>query len=51
MLEKVETGTSTTPFLKFGDRVKIEMLDADGHSIFGSIDQTVVKYNAAARAA
>jgi hypothetical protein len=32
-----------TPFLKFGDRVRIEMLDAEGRSIFGAIDQTVVR--------
>eukprot|EP01040_Poterioochromonas_malhamensis_P023045 gene23045-28152_t len=43
MLEIIETGTATTPFLKFGDQVKIEMLDAKGQSIFGSIDQVVVK--------
>ena len=29
------------PFLKFGDRVKIEMLDADGRSVFGAIDQVI----------
>ena len=28
-------------FLRFGDRVRIEMLDATGQSIFGAIDQTV----------
>jgi len=32
-----------TPFLKFGDRVRIEMFDAQGKSIFGAIDQTVVR--------
>ena len=32
----------TTPFMKFGDRVRIEMLDRDGKSIFGAIDQQVV---------
>lgn len=44
MLEKLETGTATTPFLQFGDRVRIEMLGTDGQSIFGAIDQVVVKY-------
>ena len=29
------------PFLKFGDRVKIEMLDAEGRSVFGAIDQKI----------
>jgi fumarylacetoacetate (FAA) hydrolase len=44
MLEIVEQGEAKTPFLKFGDRVRIEMFDASGHSIFGAIDQAVEKY-------
>ncbi|QKE62773.1 fumarylacetoacetate hydrolase family protein [Aquipseudomonas campi] len=44
MLEIVESGEAKTPFLKFGDRVRIEMFDAAGHSIFGAIDQAVEKY-------
>ena len=43
MYETIETGTPRTGFLKFGDRVRIEMLDAAGASIFGSIDQKVSK--------
>jgi fumarylacetoacetate (FAA) hydrolase len=43
MLEKINTGTMTTPFLKFGDRVEIEMVDAQGRSIFGRITQTFVQ--------
>ncbi|HEY5810514.1 MAG TPA: fumarylacetoacetate hydrolase family protein [Povalibacter sp.] len=43
MLEQIENGNPVTPFLKFGDRVRIEMLDTDGRSIFGAIDQRVVK--------
>jgi fumarylacetoacetate (FAA) hydrolase len=43
MLEQIEQGKPTTPFLRFGDRVRIEMLDAAGQSIFGAIDQQVVK--------
>lgn len=43
MLEQLEQGKPSTPFLKFGDRVRIEMLDARGQSIFGAIDQRVVK--------
>lgn len=43
MLEQLEQGKPITPFLKFGDRVRIEMLDARGQSIFGAIDQRVVK--------
>ncbi|MES2255294.1 MAG: fumarylacetoacetate hydrolase family protein [Pseudomonadota bacterium] len=41
MLEQIETGAPSTPFLKFGDRVRIEMCDHDGRSIFGAIDQHV----------
>lgn len=43
MLEQLEHGAPRTPFLKFGDRVKIEMPDAAGRSIFGAIDQTVAR--------
>jgi fumarylacetoacetate (FAA) hydrolase len=43
MLELLARGTPATPFLRFGDRVRIEMLDAAGRSIFGAIDQKVVK--------
>jgi fumarylacetoacetate (FAA) hydrolase len=42
-LELMEHGKPVTPFLKFGDRVRIEMLDAQGRSIFGAIDQTVIR--------
>jgi fumarylacetoacetate (FAA) hydrolase len=44
MLETIETGAPETPFLRFGDRVRIEMLDADGASIFGAIEQEVREY-------
>lgn len=44
MLEIVEQGEAQTPFLKFGDRVRIEMFDANGQSIFGAIDQVIVRY-------
>lgn len=43
MLEQIESGTARTPFLKFGDRVSIEMLDPDGRSIFGALDNQVVR--------
>jgi fumarylacetoacetate (FAA) hydrolase len=42
MLEQIEHGRPSTPFLAFGDRVRVEMLDRDGASIFGAIDQKVV---------
>lgn len=41
MLEKVETGESVTRFMKFGDTVKIDMLDSKGRSIFGAIEQKI----------
>ena len=41
MVETIEGGAPVTPFLRFGDRVRIEMFDATGQSIFGAIDQTV----------
>ena len=40
-VETIVSGKPVTPFLRFGDRVRIEMLDADGRSIFGAIDQRV----------
>jgi fumarylacetoacetate (FAA) hydrolase len=43
-VETIRFGKPQTEFLKFGDRVRIEMLDADGRSIFGAIDQKVVRY-------
>ncbi|MGE3066267.1 MAG: fumarylacetoacetate hydrolase family protein [Hyphomicrobiaceae bacterium] len=43
-IETILNGKPATPFLKFGDRVRIEMHDAAGETIFGAIDQTVVRY-------
>jgi fumarylacetoacetate (FAA) hydrolase len=43
-LETIEGGKPTTPFMKFGDRVRIEMLDAGGETIFGAIDQVVKRH-------
>ena len=44
-IETIENGAPETPFLRFGDTVHIEMLDRDGKSIFGAIDQKVVQYH------
>ena len=41
--EILKEGKAKTPFLKFGDRVRIEMLGPDGKSVFGAIDQAVVQ--------
>ncbi len=43
-IETIEQGGPKTPFMRFGDTVRIEMKDAAGHSIFGAIEQTVVRY-------
>jgi fumarylacetoacetate (FAA) hydrolase len=44
MYETIEGGAPVTPFLRFGDTVRIEMLDDAGASIFGAIDQRVAPY-------
>jgi len=46
-VEALETGKPVTPFLSFGDSVRIEMLDGDGRSIFGAIEQRIERYVAA----
>lgn len=43
-IETIETGAPKTPFMTFGDTVRIEMKDGAGHSIFGAIEQTVKQY-------
>ena len=43
MLETIESGKPSTPFMSFGDTVRIEMMDEDGNSIFGAIEQQVVQ--------
>jgi fumarylacetoacetate (FAA) hydrolase len=40
-VETLVAGKPSTPFMRFGDRIRIEMLDAGGSSIFGAIDQRV----------
>lgn len=45
MIEKIQTGEFVTPFMRFGDKVGIEMNDKDGNSIFGRIENHVVKYD------
>ncbi|MGH8279724.1 MAG: fumarylacetoacetate hydrolase family protein [Gammaproteobacteria bacterium] len=44
VLEIIQEGKARTPFMKFGDRVRIEMFDLQGVSIFGAIDQLVEEY-------
>ena len=42
-VEALRDGKPSTPFMSFGDTVRIEMLDADGKSIFGAIEQKIAK--------
>ncbi len=44
MLEISERGEPITPFLRHGDRIRIEMTGGDGHNIFGAIDQQVLPW-------
>jgi fumarylacetoacetate (FAA) hydrolase len=44
MIETIVTGKAETPFMRFGDRVRIEMKLPDGQSVFGAIDQKVRHY-------
>ncbi len=43
-IEKIETGAFITPFMQFGDTVRIEMRGEDGESLFGAIEQRVVAW-------
>ncbi|WP_417433506.1 fumarylacetoacetate hydrolase family protein [Kiloniella sp.] len=45
MIETINTGAPQTSFMKFGDTIAIEMMDKEGHSIFGKIDQKIVEYS------
>jgi fumarylacetoacetate (FAA) hydrolase len=42
-LEMIEHGAAVTQFMRFGDTVRIEMLDEKGRSVFGAIEQRVVQ--------
>ena len=41
MIETIRDGKPSTPFMQFGDRIRIEMLDENGNSLFGTIEQQV----------
>jgi len=43
VVEQLETGEMKTPYLSFNDRVRLEVLDEHKQSIFGAIEQTVVR--------
>jgi len=40
-IETIESGAPATAYLSFGERIRIEVTGADGHSVFGAIDQAV----------
>ena len=42
-VETVVGGAPATPYLAFGDRIRIEAIDGEGDSVFGAIDQTVAR--------
>ncbi|MFK7926683.1 MAG: fumarylacetoacetate hydrolase family protein [Myxococcota bacterium] len=41
MIEIIDSGSASTEYMKHGDHIRIEMLNEDGHSLFGAVDQTV----------
>jgi hypothetical protein len=41
-IEMIQTGAAQTPFMRFGDTIRIEMLGEDGMSLFGAIEQRVM---------
>ena len=43
MIETIRDGKPSTAFMKFGDKIKMEMLDKEGNSLFGAIEQCVIK--------
>lgn len=45
-IEMIEQGAAQTGFMRFGDRVRMDVLGSDGRSVFGAIDQRVVKAHA-----
>jgi len=47
-IETLDQGSAKTPFLRFGERVRIEMFDASNRSVFGAIDQRYVRCGARA---
>ncbi|MET0605344.1 MAG: fumarylacetoacetate hydrolase family protein [Beijerinckiaceae bacterium] len=48
VVETLRHGEPRTPYMRFGDTIRIEMKDARGHSIFGAIEQTVMHHETSA---
>jgi fumarylacetoacetate (FAA) hydrolase len=47
VLEIISNGKPVTPFMRFGDTIRIEMLDTHGQSIFGAIKQVICQSESA----
>jgi fumarylacetoacetate (FAA) hydrolase len=45
-VETLRDGQASTPFLRFGDSLRIDVTDAAGASIFGAIEQQIVPLKA-----
>jgi len=45
MLEIIADGKPSTPFMSYGDTIRVEMFDQQGDSIFGAIEQKIVRYD------
>ena len=45
MLEIIADGEARTPFMRFGDSVRIEMLDEHGSSVFGAVEHIISRYD------
>jgi fumarylacetoacetate (FAA) hydrolase len=46
-IETLDTGSASTAYMKFGDHVRIEVLDTDGRSVFGAVDQRIIQAGSA----
>tara|TARA_B110000503_G_scaffold34968_1_gene57176 strand:- start:2559 stop:3539 length:981 start_codon:yes stop_codon:yes gene_type:complete len=44
MLEIIASGSPSTEFMRFGDRIQIDMIGTNGQSLFGEINQQVTQY-------
>lgn len=48
--ETIQDGQPATGYMKYGDRIRIEMKGRDGQSVCGAIDQTIASGQAWQRA-
>jgi fumarylacetoacetate (FAA) hydrolase len=45
LAEETATGAPVTPFLRFGDSVRIDAVDERGASVFGAIEQQIAAWS------